>query len=81
MPAVSAALNMALEKALNLAQTGNGFVSYQTLAKQIDSNNLFGVNAAEIKWEVGLYQGMEGKSYSYYPNGSSQKELSLGDLL
>ncbi|MBC7538902.1 MAG: hypothetical protein H7281_08775 [Bacteriovorax sp.] len=47
MPAASAALDMALEKALNLAQTGNGFVSYQTLAKQIDSDNLFGVNGDE----------------------------------
>lgn len=47
MPASSAALAIALEKSLNYAQSGNGFVSYQTLAKQIDSDNLFGVNGDE----------------------------------
>lgn len=47
MPDASAAISMALEKALNYAQTGNGFVSYQTLAKQIDSDNLFGINGDE----------------------------------
>ena len=44
MPAASEALAVALEKALNLAKDGKTFVSYQTLAKQIDSNNLFGIN-------------------------------------
>lgn len=47
MPGASAAFAMAFEKALNYAQTGNGFTSYQTLAKQIDSDNLFGVNGDE----------------------------------
>lgn len=47
MPASSSALAMALEKALNYAKAGNGFVSYQTLAKQIDSDNLFGINGDE----------------------------------
>lgn len=47
MPNASAALATALEKALDYAQTGNGFVSYQTLAKQIDSDNLFGINGDE----------------------------------
>ncbi len=47
MPDTSMALDMALEKALNYAENGNGFVSYQTLAKQIDSNNLFGINGDE----------------------------------
>lgn len=47
MPDASAALAVALEKAINYAEAGNGFVSYQTLAKQIDSNNLFGVNGDE----------------------------------
>lgn len=47
MPEASAALAIALEKALNYAQSSNGFVSYQTLAKQIDSGNLFGINGDE----------------------------------
>ena len=47
MPAASEALAQALEKAINFAQNGTGFVSYQTLAKQIDSDNLFGVNGDE----------------------------------
>lgn len=47
MPEASAAIAKALEKALNYAQSGNGFVSYQTLAKQIDSDNLFGINGDE----------------------------------
>jgi hypothetical protein len=47
MPDASAALAMALEKAINYAEAGNSFVSYQTLAKQIDSNNLFGINGDE----------------------------------
>ena len=47
MPAASEALAVALEKALNLAKDGKTFVSYQTLAKQIDSNNLFGINGDE----------------------------------
>lgn len=47
MPDTSVALDMALEKALNYAQSGNGFVSYQMLAKQIDSDNLFGINGDE----------------------------------
>jgi len=47
MPAASEALAVALEKALNLAKDGKTFVSYQTLAKQIDSDNLFGINGDE----------------------------------
>lgn len=47
MPAASAALSKALEKSLNYALDGNTFVSYQTLAKQIDSENLFGINGDE----------------------------------
>ena len=44
MPDSSTAIAVAFEKALGYAKSGNGFVSYQTLAKQIDSDNLFGVN-------------------------------------
>ncbi|RPJ79264.1 MAG: hypothetical protein EHM20_01865 [Alphaproteobacteria bacterium] len=47
MTASSTALAIALEKSLNYANAGNGFVSYQTLAKQIDSDNLFGINGDE----------------------------------
>ena len=47
MPAASQALAVALEKALNLAKDGKTLVSYQTLAKQIDSDNLFGINGDE----------------------------------
>jgi hypothetical protein len=47
MPASNKAIAIALEKALSYAQTGAGFVSYQTLAKQIDSDNLFGINGDE----------------------------------
>jgi hypothetical protein len=44
MPDSNKAIAIAFEKALGMAKTGNGFVSYQSLAKQIDSDNLFGVN-------------------------------------
>jgi hypothetical protein len=47
IPYSSAALSMALEKALNYASTNNVFVSYQELAKRMDSNNLFGINGDE----------------------------------
>lgn len=47
MPAASAAIAMALEKSLTHAQLGSAFVSYQTIAKQIDSENLFGINGDE----------------------------------
>lgn len=47
MPAASAALAVALDKSLIHATLGTHFVSYQTLAKQIDSENLFGVNGDE----------------------------------
>lgn len=47
MPDSSTAIAVAFEKALGYAKSGNGFVSYQTLAKQIDSDNLFGVNGDE----------------------------------
>jgi len=47
MPDSNKAIAIALEKALGYAQSGAGFVSYQTLAKQIDSDNLFGVNGDE----------------------------------
>lgn len=47
MPAASAALAVALEKSLNFAVNGSNFVSYQTMAKQIDSDNLFGINGDE----------------------------------
>lgn len=47
MPDSNKALAVAFEKALGYAQSGKGFVSYQTLAKQIDSDNLFGVNGDE----------------------------------
>ena len=47
MPDSNKAIAIALEKALGYAQTGAGFVSYQSLAKQIDSDNLFGVNGDE----------------------------------
>lgn len=47
MPAASAALAIALEKSLTYAEAGTNFVSYQSLAKQIDSDNLFGVNGDE----------------------------------
>jgi len=46
MPDSNKAIAIAIEKALGYAQNGE-FVSYQTLAKQIDSNNLFGVNGDE----------------------------------
>ena len=47
MPDSNKAMAIAFEKALGYAQSGNGFVSYQTLAKQIDSDNLFGINGDE----------------------------------
>ncbi len=47
MPASNKAIAVALEKAINYYTTGVGYVSYQTLAKQVDSNNLFGVNGDE----------------------------------
>jgi hypothetical protein len=47
MPDSNNAIAIAVEKALGYAAAGNGFVSYQTLAKQIDSDNLFGVNGDE----------------------------------
>lgn len=47
MPNSNKAIAIAIEKALGYAQTGQGFVSYQSLAKQIDSDNLFGVNGDE----------------------------------
>lgn len=47
MPDSNAALATAVEKAVEMASTGKGFVSYQTLAAQIDSDNLFGVNGDE----------------------------------
>ncbi|MDO9182219.1 MAG: hypothetical protein Q7U04_07410, partial [Bacteriovorax sp.] len=47
MPVASQSIAVALEKALNYAKDGNGFVSYQTLTKQIDSQNLFGINGDE----------------------------------
>lgn len=47
MPDSNAALASAVEKAVEMASTGKGFVSYQTLAAQIDSDNLFGVNGDE----------------------------------
>lgn len=34
---------IAVEKSVGMATTGKGFVSYQTLAKQIDTDNLFGI--------------------------------------
>ncbi len=43
----NAALAMALETSLQYAISGTGLVSYQTLAKQIDSDNLFGINGDE----------------------------------
>ena len=43
MPDSNKALAEAFDKALGYAVAGNGFVSYQTLAKQIDSDNLFGI--------------------------------------
>jgi hypothetical protein len=42
-----AALATALEMSLEYAGEGKNFVSYQTLAKQIDSDNLFGINGDE----------------------------------
>ncbi len=47
MPESNRAIAIAFEKALGYAQAGNGFVSYQSLAKQIDSDNLFGINGDE----------------------------------
>ncbi len=47
MPTSNKAIAVALEKALGYATTGVGYVSYQTLAKQVDSDNLFGVNGDE----------------------------------
>ncbi|MFA6237817.1 MAG: hypothetical protein WC635_10855 [Bacteriovorax sp.] len=47
MTASSTAIAVALEKSLNYAEAGTNFVSYQTLAKQIDSDNLFGINGDE----------------------------------
>lgn len=47
MPESNKAIAVAFEKALGYANSGNGFVSYQTLAKQIDSDNLFGISGDE----------------------------------
>lgn len=47
MPDSNAALAMAVEKAVEMSSSGKGFVSYQALAGQIDSDNLFGVNGDE----------------------------------
>lgn len=47
MTASSTSLAIALEKSLKYAANGSNFVSYQTLAKQIDSDNLFGINGDE----------------------------------
>lgn len=47
MPESNRAVAIAFEKALGYATAGNGFVSYQSLAKQIDSDNLFGINGDE----------------------------------
>ena len=47
MPDSNKALAVAFEKALGYATSGVGFVSYQTLAKQIDSDNLFGITGDE----------------------------------
>ena len=43
MPDSTDALISSVEKAVGLAADGKAFVSYQTIAKQIDSNNLFGI--------------------------------------
>lgn len=43
----NAAIASALESAIQHAITGTNFVSYQTLAKRIDSGNLFGINGDE----------------------------------
>lgn len=43
MPNSNKALAEAFDKALGYAVSGTGFVSYQTLARQIDSDNLFGI--------------------------------------
>ncbi len=43
MPDSITAIATAVESALDYANTGKGFISYQTLAKQIDSDNLFGI--------------------------------------
>jgi len=43
MPDSITAIANAVEKALEYSETGKGYVSYQTLAKQIDSDNLFGI--------------------------------------
>lgn len=47
MPDSNKAMAEAFDKALGYATAGNGYVSYQTLAKQIDSDNLFGINGDE----------------------------------
>lgn len=47
MPESNRAVAIAFEKALGYAEAGNAFVSYQSLAKQIDSDNLFGINGDE----------------------------------
>ncbi len=47
MPRSSIALQTAIDKSLDFAINAIGFVSYQTLAKQIDSDNLFGINGDE----------------------------------
>lgn len=47
MQTSNAALATALEMSLDYAANGTNFVSYQTLAKQIDSDNLFGINGDE----------------------------------
>jgi hypothetical protein len=47
MQTSATALHEAIEKSLQYATNNNAFVSYQTLAKQIDSGNLFGINGDE----------------------------------
>ena len=46
MPTSNRSIAVAVDKALN-AQSKGVFASYQTLAKQIDSDNLFGINGDE----------------------------------
>ncbi|MBC7538903.1 MAG: hypothetical protein H7281_08780 [Bacteriovorax sp.] len=54
----------------------------QQFQKDVDDNilELARLNpSATLK--IGLYREIEGKSYSYFPNGPSKKDISLGDLL
>jgi hypothetical protein len=43
MPTSLNTMATAVEKSVDIASQGKGFVSYQTIAKQIDSDNLFGI--------------------------------------